>query len=442
MSRYDTSQASRAYGWYVVAALATVYTVAVMDRAVLSILQVPIKEELGLSDSQLGLLTGLAFGAFYAILSVPVARIADRGNRLHVVCGALVLWSLMTAGCGLAMGFLTLLLFRMGVGIGEAGGYPPSASILSDYFTRDRRATALAIFGLGAPLGQTLGIFSAGWLNEVMGWRSTFVIIGAFGVLLAPIVLLTVREPRRGGSDEVAAQVEGPTPNLWQVAGFLWRLKTLRYLYAANMCHGFVAAAYASWTPPLYTRAFDLSTATAANWLGLLSIAGAAGTFAGGAIADKLGKRDGRWYMWVVAAAGAVLVPTAIAQFMAGSLAASLTIAILPSLLIMFFVGPTIAVGQSLVQPHMRATAAAFMPLLYNIFGLGLGPLLVGVLSDVFHPRFGDDGLRYALSIAMLMELLAATFYFLSGRRYAVDMARDRTLDFLPARATPQGSLM
>lgn len=435
MSNFNPAKSPAWYRWYVIGALALVYAINVMDRALVTILQVPIKQELGLSDAQLGLLTGLAFAVFYATLAIPIARFADRSNRVAVVCACLALWSLMTAGCGVAMGFVTLLLFRMGVGVGEAGGYPPSASVLSDYFSRHKRATALAIFGLGAPVGHTLGLFAGGWLNDAYGWRNAFIIAGVAGLALAPIIFFTVKEPQRGVSDDADEQSAhgAPAANLREVATVLWRLKTIRFLYVANMCHAFAIYAYQSWLPPFYVRIFDLSTGTVANWLGLLSIAGATGTFLGGMISDRLGRRDPRWYLWSLAAAGIIITPAAIIQFLATDLSTSLWLALVPSVLLHFYVGPTIATGQSLVQPQMRATSAAFMLMLFNIFGLGLGPFFVGALSDAFGATMGEDGLRYALVVGVLIELVAVCFWILAGRHFASDMARDRTLDFEPS---------
>lgn len=436
MKRYDPRVSSGSYRWYVVGILAVVYAVNVMDRALVNILQEEIKRDLHLTDSQLGMLTGLSFAVFYATLAVPIARFADRSNRVFVLCVCLVLWSLMTAGCGIATGFVTLLLFRMGVGVGEAGGYPPSAAALSDYFSKDRRATALAIFGLGAPIGSTFGLFAAGMLHDLVGWRGAFVVAGLIGLLLAPLVLFTVREPQRGVSDEGEETVAGaPAPSLLQVATVLWRLKAIRYLYLANMFHGFALYAHGSWMPPFYARTFGMHTSQIAFWLGLLSIFGAVGTFAGGVLADRLGKRDPRWRIWILALASMIMTPLAIAQFLAPSWELSLVFAIGPALLLTFFVAPTIALGQTLVLPHMRATTAAIMLMMYNIFGLGLGPLFVGVLSDYLTHTLGlgPNALRYAVIAGLLVEVVTVVFYFLSARALPKDLARDRSQDFAPA---------
>ena len=424
------------YRWYVVFALAVVYAFNVIDRNFLSLLQEPIKKELHLSDAQLGSLTGLAFAVFYATLAIPIARIADRSSRKVVVSVAIGLWSLMTAVSGMATSYIMLLLARMGVGVGEAGGYPPSASILADYFGRDRRATALAIFGIGAPIGGMLGLFLGGWLNGLFGWRLAFIIIGAAGMLIAPIILLTVREPRRGSADiGNDALDDASRAGILDVAKVLWRLKAYRFLLAANMMHGFALYAYSAWTPPFYSRVFHLPTDKIGLYLGILAGVGGLGTYMGGVLSDRLGRKDPRWYVWVPGVAAALALPTAIIQFMAGNLQLSLAMAIFPSFFLYVFVGPTIAIGQSMVLPHMRATTSAITLMTYNIFGLGLGPFMVGLLSDYLrqHTGLGVESLRFAIPAAVLLEAVAAVFYFFSGRLLEGNLERDRRKDFAKA---------
>ncbi len=433
MAGYDPSRSPSWYRWAVVGVLGLSYAFAIMDRSLMNILQVPLKRDLRLSDGQLGVLTGLAFAVFYATLAIPIARIADRANRMAVLCVCLLLWSVMTAGCGLAGSFSMLLLLRMGVGVGEAGGYPPAASAISDYFGSDRRATALALFGLGAPVGQTLGLFGGGWLNDTLGWRGAFELIGGVGVFVAPLVYFGVREPRRGAADHAEGGAFDLRPaGLLDAARVLWRLKTIRFLFLANMCHGFVLYAYNAWSPPFYNRLFHMPLKSVAMWLSLLSVAGALGVYAGGFAADQLGRRDGRWRIWVLAASGLLQIPFSIAQFLTSDVHLSLALAIVPSFTLLFFVGPTIAAGQSLVQPQMRAMTAAIMLMLYNIFGLGLGPLLVGMLSDTLTKGvgLGPAGLSYAIVAALLVEVVAVAFYFASGFSFPRDMARERSADF------------
>jgi len=407
------------YRWYVIAILAAVYAFNTMDRNLLSILQEPIRKELGLNDAELGSLTGLAFAVFYASLAIPIARVADRTNRVIVVSVALGAWSLLTAACGFASGFVSLLLLRMGVGVGEAGGYPPSASILSDYFSLERRATALAIFGIGAPIGGALGLLSGGAINQALGWRTAFMVVGLAGLLFAPIVLFTVREPRRGVAESARdAELAARPASFWAVLRIVFGLKSYRLLLLGNCIHGFVLYAFSAWNPPFYGRVFGLTTGQIAMHLGVLAgVCGALGTLLGGNLADRLGRRNARWHAWVVGLAALAIVPATYAQYTASSAGLSFAIAAAPYFLFSVFVGPTIAMSQSLVLPNMRATTAAITLMTYNIVGLGLGPFVTGLLSDHFRQAgAGDQSIRYALLIVMAVEMLAAVTYFTAGR--------------------------
>lgn len=434
---FPLKRSGAGYRWYVIAVLAAVYAFNTMDRNLLSILQEPIRQELHLSDAQLGSLTGLAFAVFYATLALPIARLADRSNRVVVAATALATWSLMTAACGAASGFVSLLILRMGVGVGEAGGYPPSASILSDYFARDRRATALAIFGVGAPIGGALGLLLGGGINQIYGWRTAFFVVGALGLVFAPIVLLTVREPRRGAAESAHDAGLAETPVTFaEVVRVIFRLKSYRLLLLGNCLHGFVLYSVASWNPPFYARVFHLSTGEIALRLGVLAgVCGALGTLLGGNAADWLGRRNERWHAWVVGFAALALVPATLGQYLVQDAGVSLALAAAPYFLFNVFVGPTIAMSQSLVLPNMRATTAAVTLMTYNIIGLGLGPFLTGVISDRYNAAgAGAESVRYALVTVVGLELVAATIYFLAGRYFAADLSRDRALDRSPPR--------
>ena len=423
-----------AYRWYVTAVLALVLAFNVMDRHLIALLQEQIKAELLLDDLQLGLLTGLSFAVFYGTLALPLARLADRHNRMRLLSMCLFLWSAMTMACGMAVGFVSLMLARIGVGVGEAGGYPTSASVLSDYFPKERRGTALAIFGLGAPLGASAGLFLGGYLSDLVGWRNTFLIIGLAGVLMAPLVLLTIREPKRGAGESHRAGVdlEAAPPPFLDTMKHLWRIRSIRYLFTANIFHGIVLYSYVAWSPSFYIRVFDVSTTDVSVWLGLLSLGTAAGTSVGGVLYDWAGRRDIRWQLWLLACNGVVLAPLLICQFLAPSLVASLAFAVVPAVLIQVFVGPTIALAQSLVQPRIRAMTAAISLFTLNVFGLGLGPTITGALSDALgaHLADPDAGLRYAVTAVLAVEFVAIGFYALGGRHLKRDSERDRALDF------------
>ncbi len=434
------------YRWYVLGILTVVYIFNLVDRSILAILQEPIKEELGLSDTQLGALTGLAFGLFYSTLAVPIAILADRTVRKTVVAGALALWSLATALCGVATNFLTLLIFRIGVGVGEAGGVPPSVSILSDYFPRAKRATAMAIYGIGPPLGLAFGMFAGGWLNETLGWRVAFFLIGIAGVILAPIVYLTVKELPRGYADRLeGAPVpeEAPSPSFRQAVDTLWALRSFRHLLWAGATHALATYSVMSWNPSFYIRVHELGTAEAGMYLALLvGGAGIIGTFLGGVISDRLGNADVRWYMWIPGIAMAAFVPAAFLQYWVADPYVSFAVAFIPYLLSPLYIGPYLATAQSLANPEIRSLTQAIVLMVYNIIGLSLGPMMTGALSDTFTNNYGwgADGLRYALMIMILFNLWSAVHFYWGSKYLHDDLNRDRSGEIAkaptPAAAT------
>jgi len=240
-----------------------------IDRTVLSVLQEPIKRELGLSDGQLGLLTGLAFALFYATLSLPIARLADRFNRRNIIAASLATWSGMTALSGLATGFGSLVAFRIGVALGEAGSVPASHSIIADYYPPEKRVTALASWGLALPAGIMLGYASGGWIASALGWRLAFGVIGVAGLALAPLVLLLVREPARAGSSGSTRTEQAPP--LGEAMRFLWRLRTYRYMLIGTTLHAFAQYAMMSWSAPFYMRVHHMPLADVASWLALMN---------------------------------------------------------------------------------------------------------------------------------------------------------------------------
>jgi MFS family permease len=429
LKQTERPEVSTRYRHYVLGILTLVYIFNLVDRSILSILQESIKIELGLTDTQLGALTGLAFALFYATLAIPIARVADKSVRKIVVSVSLAVWSLMTALCGTAQGFLSLLLFRIGVGVGEAGGVPPSVSLISDYFPPSKRATAMAIYGFGPPLGIMLGVFAGGWVTEYLGWRYAFYAVGIAGLLLAPVVMFTVRELPRGFSDPgQSSEVEAPP--LKRVVAILWRLRSFRHLALAGTAHAFASYSLISWNPSFYMRVHELSPSETGTFIGLMAgIAGGLGTFLGGYFADRLGAKNTRWYMLLPAVALAVSVPVAIAQYLALSTSVSLAIAAVSYFLASVYIGPFIGTAQSLVIPSMRATTQAVILLIFNILGLSLGPLLTGVLSDYLNisQGMGVDSLRYSLSVAVLFNLWAAVHFYLGSKHLDADMKRDRS---------------
>ena len=412
---------SAAYRGYVLVVLLIVYALNLLDRNIMSVLQVPIKAEFGLSDAQLGILTGFAFGLLYALMAIPISLFADRGYRKQVVALAVLVFSLMTAGCGLAGSFLALALFRVGVGIGEAGGVPPSASLISDYFPRDRRAFAMSIYGLGSPVGAALGVMVGGWLADSIGWRSAFLWVGGIGALIAPLVWMTVRELPRGAADSVAVENAG----LPETVRTLWSLRAFRHWAAAGAVHAIGTYAVLSWNTPFFHRVHAMALHDVTTRLGpILGVSGAIGVVLGGAVATRMGRRDLRWYAWVPALSCLLLVPSQAAQYLAPSAGIAFIVVAASGLLHAAYTGPFFATAQSLVAANMRSMTQAVILMTFNIVGLGIGPWLTGALSDLLAPRFGELSLRYALVIIVLFEGWAAFHFWRAGRYLRQEMTR------------------
>lgn len=419
---------SPGYKWYVLGLLFLVYVFNFVDRQILAILQESIKQDLGLADWQLGILGGLAFGLFYATLGIPIARLADRWIRTRIIAISLAVWSAMTALCGTATSFMTLALFRVGVGVGEAGCSPPAHSLISDYFPRDQRATALSIYALGIPIGVMVGFMGGAWLDEHYGWRVAFFVAGLPGILLALVVWATLREPPRGMADGTAhlhAQA-GEGPGWQEVMRVLWSRRSFRHLSVAGALHAFIGYGVLQFTPSFYIRTHQLTPLEVGTWMALLAgIAGGIGTFMGGAVSDRLAARDARWYMWVPAIATFALAPFAVAQYLVDDPYLSLAAAVIPSILGPIYLGPTLGMTQSLVGVKMRATASAVLLLILNLVGLGLGPLVVGILSDVYDNAFGlgVNSLRWAIVTLYVVPFWATLHYVLAARTLREELA-------------------
>lgn len=414
------------YRRYVLAALATVYTFSYIDRQILSILLQPIKSELVLSDTAMGLLTGVTFAIFYATLGVPIAMLADRWNRRTIISLALGLWSFMTAASGLAGNFWQLALARIGVGVGEAGGSPPAYSILADYYPPEKRATALSIYSLGVPIGILLGFLIGGWINDLFGWRAAFFVVGLPGLLFAFVVRFTIKEPPRGLSEnriEVAAK--SLAPPFLTVIGFIWSQKTLRHLCLGAALIAFFGNGFLIWAPAFLIRSHGLSVAATGTALALIfGLVGGGAMLYGGWAADRLARRDRRWMAWLPAIPIAFACPAAVAMLMTEETWVCLTLLAIPFVAATLYIGPSLALIQNLVTIRMRAVAGAFFLFVINLVGLGLGPLTVGVLSDLLAPTQGADSLRYALVIISFFSFWAAAHFMLAARHIAADTQR------------------
>lgn len=390
-----------------------------VDRTILSILQIPIKQELGLSDGQLGALTGLAFALFYATLSLPIARLADRFSRRWIIVASLAVWSAMTATCGLAVGFASLAFFRIGVAIGEAGSVPASVSLIADYYPAERRASALAVWGLALPVGLLVGYASTGWLASAVGWREAFFIVGGIGVILAPVLFAMIKEPPRGQSD--AADIAlAPPPPLGEALRLFWRNRAYRFIVMAGMLHGFSQYAMMTWNAPFFTRAHGLSLTEVSGLMALLGgVAGGLGMYLSGVLADRLGRRDSRWRVWIIAVSVATMLPFTLVQYLVPSTSLSIASALAAAVMMTAYYGPLVAATQSVTPPNMRALGQAVLLLAFNLFGLGLGPWLTGMLSDSIALLTGADGLHYALVAALLPSLVAVWLFFHAAQYYA-----------------------
>jgi predicted MFS family arabinose efflux permease len=416
--------------------LCLVYVVNFVDRQILAILLQSIKQDLGLSDTQLGLLSGTTFGIFYATLGVPIARLADRFSRKWVMTICLVLWSGFTALCGVAGGFLTLLAYRTGVGVGEAGGSPPAHSMISDYFPPERRATALAVFSLGVPFGILVGFLAGGWLDQALGWRTAFVVVGLPGLLLAVVVALVMREPPRGHSEGL--QATGASPSALTVIAFLWRSRSFRHLSFASALYAFVGYSVITWAPSFLIRSHGMSSGEVGTWLSMIvGIGGGIGNYLGGVLADRWALSDARGRVWVPALAVGVAVPFGLLAFTTESRPAALALLIAPTLLGLMYQAPAFAVTQFLATPKMRATAAAVLLFVINIIGLALGPWVTGGISDALAPRYAEHSLAIALALVSCLLAWSSLHFWLSGRSLRDDLAFVRAASEREARGAP-----
>jgi MFS family permease len=413
---------SHAYTRYALGLLLVVYIVNFLDRQVIAILLQSIKRDLGLSDTQLGAFSGIAFAFLYSTLGVPIARWADRGVRRSIIALALFVWSGMTALQGLATSFFWLFAARVGVGIGEAGCSPPAHSLIADLFAPARRATALSIYALGIPIGGAIGFVGGAWLLETFDWRTALVVVGLPGLGLALLVRLTLREPTRGWWE--GARVAQEQPSLAEVARMLRTRRCFVHMALAGALHAFYGYGATAFNPAFLERVHELSPLTIGVWLGAIAATtGVAGTFLGGFISDRVSTRDARWYAWLPGLGSLLVVPLVLLFYLWDEGREALALAALPALMAGLYLGPTFAMTQALVPPRMRAQAAAVLLLILNLIGMGLGPQFVGVLSDLLAPRFGVESIRWALLATVVVGALwSAVHYFLAARTLREDL--------------------
>ncbi len=417
------------YKWYALGVLFLVYVFNFIDRSILGILAEPIKRELDLSDSQIGFMGGLAFALFYTFLGIPIARLADRGVRRNILAVCLTLWSGMTAICGYAQNFVQLLMARIGVAVGEAGGSPPAHSMISDLFPPHQRATALGIYALGIPVGTMIGNLAGGWINEVFDWRTAFFVVGVPGVAMALIVRFTLVEPPRGAS-EAAVEARADAPPVADVFRYLWGRKSFKWMSLGAATHAFVGYGVGAWIPPMFIRSHDWTTLQIGQGLFWLGFAGMLGTFTGGYFADKLGERDVRWYVWLPGIATLTSVPFAAFAYLWHDPVIALIVYVMPYILNSYYLGPTFSMTQGLVGLRMRALAASILLFVLNLIGMGLGPWFTGILSDLLNAftDLGAESLRWALVGVLVFNVISAGLYLLAARDLKSDLENSHAM--------------
>ena len=421
-------RASESYRYYVVWLLFVVYVFNFVDRQILSIVMEPIKNEFGLHDWQLGLLSGLAFALFYSTLGIPIARLADNRSRVNIIALSLVVWSSFTAVTGFARNFWHLFFARVGVGIGEAGCSPPAYSLISDYFEPKRRATALSIYSMGVYGGSCVGLLVGGIVAQHYGWRAAFFVVGLPGIVLALILKLTMREPPRGFSEGGAHTVKDPPP-MMLVVKTLWSKSSFRHLSFAAGLHAFVSYGVSTFYTPFLIRSHGMTVAEAGVWLAfIVAIGGLLGTYFGGTYADKLTQRhaDSRYMLKVPAISNLISLPFAASAFMLSNTPAVLVCLFLYICFGTMYLAPSISATYRLVTPRERALATALLFLVLNFIGIGIGPILTGFISHTIGNNLVDagmpaaqasaDGLRYALSI-IVFTFAWSTFHYYRAMR-------------------------
>jgi MFS family permease len=407
--------------------LLVVYIFNFLDRQIVNILAEPIKNDLGLSDTQIGLMTGLAFALFYTVLGIPIARYADRpkSNRVGIISVSLAIWSGMTVLCGLAQNYAQLLAARIGVGVGEAGCTPAAMSLITDAVPAEKRSSAIAFYGLGVPIGSLLGMVVGGALYDAYGWRTAFMVVGLPGVVMAALILLVLKDPRKLGLRATIA-TPAPTPNalgFFEAMAEIGKSRAFVLLAIGASITAFLAYGKTTWAAILFIRNYGLSPGEAGTVLGVfIGLAGVFGTWFGGWLADRWGRTDKRHILTGPAIAMTVAAPLLFLGYYQTDWVWAVAILTLPTILNSMYYGPTYGLVQGLVRPEARATATSIMLFCQNLIGLGLGPLLFGMMSDAFKPMAGEDSVRWVLYGASWLGLIPALFFFLASRRLSADL--------------------
>ena len=403
--------------------LLVVYILNFLDRQIVAILAEPMKAEFGLTDTQLGLLAGPAFAVFYAVLGIPIARYADKAgtNRVWLISLSLAIWSGMTAVCGFAQSFLQLALARVGVGIGEAGCTPAAHSLIADSVPPEKRSSAIAFYGLGIPIGGLLGLIIGGIVNDLYGWRAAFMIVGAPGILLAFVIPKLIRDPR-DTTDAMSVSSSAPpaTPavTVSEATREIFASKAYLYIFIAASFTAFLSYGKGLWTISFFIRSHGFSTTEAGLAMAVaLGLSGIVGTWLGGKVADVFGARDKRHLLTLPAIGMTIAAPLLFAGYWADDWRVAVALLIVPTILNSAYYGPAYGCVQGLVRREARAVAASMVVFGQNLIGLGLGPLLFGILSDALQPVAGTDSVRWVLYGAAWLGLIPAFFFWRASLR-------------------------
>jgi MFS family permease len=416
----DNKQAGSGYARYVLFLLTLTYTCSYIDRYILSVLVEPIKAELGVSDTQMGFLGGLAFALLYTIAGIPIARWADRGNRRSIIALGVAVWSLMTMASGLARSFAQLAMARVGVGLGEAACTPPAHSLLADYFPPEKRATVLSIYSMAIPFGVMLGFLAGGWITYFFDWRTAFLMVGAPGLLLAILVRYTIAEPQRGRMEKRADRhlVSDKGYGFSEVLRHIFASPALRLIQFGGAFYAMAGYGLSFWVAPFFIRTHGLPLQEVATWLAVGAFAGGiSGALFAGRLADRLGRNGVRGYfltpMWILL----VGIPLTVLMLVVPNSDVALILFLVQQFVFACYSGPIYAVMQFLVPAGMRAMTVAVHLFILNLVGLGFGPLFIGMMNDSFAVSMpAGDAITRSLLIITLGTGVAVWCFWRAAR--------------------------
>jgi len=403
--------------WYALAVLTVVNVFSYMDRTAIAILMEPIRLDLGLSNSELGLISGMAFVVLYAVLGLPLARLADRYSRVRLLAACFAAWSAMTMVCGFARNFIELFLGRVGVGVGEAGCYPAAHSLIGDYFPPQRRALAVGIFLAGAALGGSIGLYVVGLVGQQYGWRPALQVVGVAGAPMILLVLLTVREPARP-----AVSKQASSERFTSAVMALVRRPAFIHLMAGYSLVHLGTQGLGAWVPTFLIRDFGLGLAKVGGWFGATSALGSMlGLILGGLLVNRLMRRDPRWEIWIAACGYLVCMPLYALMALSWDWRMAVAFAAMGAFCSGTGASAALSAVQSFAEPRRRATAIAMVLFISGVIGSGGGPYLVGLLTDLLMPKLGNEGLRYGMLLSVAMTGPGIVFLVIAGHRSLKD---------------------